>query len=155
MRLLPAAVIVGIGIAGTVDEVVFHQLLHWHHFYDRTTDLQNRDTARLGLITDGIFHVVSTLALIVGFAVLCRARAAGGPGWSLRRVWAGLLIGAGGFNLYDGVVQHKLLRLHQVREGVHPETPYDIVLIAASAAVLLAGVLLLRRTEAVDRGRAR
>jgi uncharacterized membrane protein len=63
-------------------------------------------------------------------------------------VWGGILAGLGGFNLYDGVVQHKLLRLHQVREGAHPETPYDIAFIAVSALVLIAGVAIVRRTPA-------
>ncbi len=29
------AVLLGIGTAGTFDKVVFHQLLGWHHLYDR------------------------------------------------------------------------------------------------------------------------
>jgi len=33
-REVLAASAVGIGVAGTLDEVVLHQLLHWHHFYD-------------------------------------------------------------------------------------------------------------------------
>jgi uncharacterized membrane protein len=30
-----------------------------------------------------------------------------------KRWWGGLLLGAGGFQLYDGIVQHKLLGLHR------------------------------------------
>jgi uncharacterized membrane protein len=30
-------VLIGIGVAGTLDEVVLHQVLGWHHFYDRST----------------------------------------------------------------------------------------------------------------------
>jgi uncharacterized membrane protein len=33
--LLWPAVLVGIGVAGSLDETVLHQLLRWHHFYDR------------------------------------------------------------------------------------------------------------------------
>ena len=32
-----SGVLVGVGVAGFVDETVFHQILHWHHFYDKST----------------------------------------------------------------------------------------------------------------------
>lgn len=41
-----------------------------------------------------------------------------------RSAWAGVLTGAGAFQLYDGTVQHKLLGLQQIRYAVDL-TPYD------------------------------
>jgi uncharacterized membrane protein len=35
------------------------------------------------------------------------------------------IAGAGTFNLFDGTVDHKLLRLHQIREDVPDLLPYD------------------------------
>jgi uncharacterized membrane protein len=70
-----------------------------------------------------------------------RWRTARGP---LRQSVAGVLVGAGGFNLYDGIIQHKLLRLHQVRAGASNNLPYDLVFTGVAAVVLLAGLLLLR-----------
>ena len=64
---------------------------------------------------------------------------------------AGILIGAGAFNLYDGIVQHKLLGLHQVRAGAPDNLPYDLVFIGLAAVVLLAGLLLLRTTGSRER----
>lgn len=57
-----------------------------------------------------------------------------------------MLLGAGGFQLYDGTVQHKLLRLHQIRYGV-PITPYDLAWNLVAVAVLLAGAGLLLRAR--------
>ena len=34
-RSIGSGVLMGIGVAGFIDETVFHQILHWHHFYDR------------------------------------------------------------------------------------------------------------------------
>lgn len=34
-------------------------------------------------------------------------------------LWTGI-IGTGAFNLFDGIVNHKILQLHPVREGVSP-----------------------------------
>jgi uncharacterized membrane protein len=136
--LLWPAVLVGIGVAGTLDEVVLHQLLRWHHFYDRGSQAA-------GLIADGIFHLGSTAVLVIGLVLLVqRWRSGRGP---LRQSVAGILVGAGGFNLYDGTIQHKLLGLHQVRAGAPNNLPYDLVFIAIAAVVLLAGLLLLRATD--------
>ena len=133
--LLWPAVLVGIGVAGSLDEIVLHQLLRWHHFYDRGSQAA-------GLIAGGIFHLASTAALVIGLVLLVqRWRAGGGP---LRQAVAGILLGPAAFNLYDGIIQHKLLGLHQVRAGALNNLPYDLVFIGLAAVMLLAGLLLLR-----------
>ncbi len=133
------SVMVGVGIAGTVDQVLLHQLLRWHHFYDRST-------AATGLVTDGVFHLFSTLMLVSGGWLLLHQRT-WRPG-QRRRSWGGVLVGAGGFNLYDGTIQHKVLELHQVRAGVPDQLPYDLAFVGAAVAILGVGVmLLLRRPE--------
>ena len=133
--LLRPAVLVGIGVAGSLDEIVLHQLLRWHHFYDRGSQAA-------GQIADGIFHLGSTSALVIGLVLLVqRWRTERDP---LRQSAAGILLGAGGFNLYDGIVQHKLLGLHQVRAGAPNNLPYDLVFIGLAAVMLLVGLLLLR-----------
>jgi uncharacterized membrane protein len=132
-RLGPA--LFGIGLAGTFDEVVLHQLLHWHHFYDRSTPAA-------GLVSDGLFHLFSTAMLLIGGRALLEARRREPP-VATRRLIGGVLMGAGGFNVYDGTVQHKLLRLHQVRYGVD-ELPYDVGFVALAVALLLAGLVLVR-----------
>jgi uncharacterized membrane protein len=135
-------VLVGIGVAGSLDEIVLHQLLRWHHFYDRGSHAA-------GLIADGVFHLGSTVVLVTGLVLLVnRWRAGREP---LQRAVAGILVGAGGFNLYDGIVQHKLLGLHQVRAGATNNLPYDVVFIGLAAVVLLAGLLLLRAASLPDR----
>jgi uncharacterized membrane protein len=40
-------VLAGVGLVGFIDETVFHQLLHWHHFYDKST-------LAVGLVSDGV-----------------------------------------------------------------------------------------------------
>ena len=130
---------IGVGVVGTLDQVVLHQLLHWHHFYDRSTPA-------VGLVSDGIFHLVSTVLLGLGGYLLFRGRSGVG-GQDARRAWSGALIGGGAFNLYDGTVQHKLLELHQVRPGVPDQMPYDVVFIGLSLVLIAVGLSLLRRSR--------
>nr|WP_051517579.1 DUF2243 domain-containing protein [Stutzerimonas stutzeri] len=96
----------GVGVMAAVDEIVFHQILAWHHFFDRST-------LAVALLSDGLLHAAELLMLAAGgylFVRLNRQQSV-----SRRHAWAGLLFGAGGFQLFDGIVDHKLLRLHQVR----------------------------------------
>jgi uncharacterized membrane protein len=65
-----------------------------------------------------------------------------------RPLWSGILFGMGGFNLYDGTIQHKLLQFHPVREGVEDLLPYDLAFNGVAIALLIAGWLVWRsRTE--------
>jgi uncharacterized membrane protein len=128
--------LVGVGIAGFVDETVFHQLLHWHHFYDKSTP-------DIALVSDGLFHAFSWFAIVAGlfwFADLRRR----GTWWGLRW-WAGLCFGLGGFQLYDGTIQHKLLGLHQIRYHV-TIWPYDLTWNILAVIALIIGALLVSRS---------
>ncbi len=156
-RLGPAiltGVLLGIGIAGFIDESLFHQLLQWHNFY-WATDQRGR------ILSDGLFHVGSTLILLWGAWRLWRDRASWTPAHS-RAILGGILIGAGGFNTYDGVVQHVILHFHLVNEHVCPapmdpnnsilscraDIPFEVVWIVVGAAVLAAGIVVARQALA-------
>lgn len=134
----------GIGLVAFIDEVVFHQLLHWHHFYDLSTP-------DVGLVSDGVFHAVSWFATIAGLFLFADLRR-GNALW-MRRWWGGVLVGAGAFQLYDGTVQHKLLGIHQIRY-VPDLLAYDLVWNITAVAMLAAGAFLLvvtRRSAALAR----
>jgi uncharacterized membrane protein len=139
---LRAAALVGVGLMAGVDELVFHQVLAWHHFYDRATPA-------IGLLTDGLLHAAELLALTAGFVKLLELR--GRQALLKEWAWAGLFLGLGGFQLFDGLVDHKVLRLHQVRYGV-PLLPYDVAWNLSALALLGVGWALWRRAA---RGAAR
>ena len=62
----------GVGVAAFIDETVFHQLLHWHHFYDKSTP-------DIGLVSDGFFHAGGWLAMVVGLFCSLICNVAGSP----------------------------------------------------------------------------
>jgi len=130
-------VLIGIGVMAAVDEIIFHQLLAWHHFYDQAT-------LEIGLLTDGLLHAAELIALVAGFFLFAdlRRRHALAPLWA----WAGFFLGLGGFQLFDGIVDHKVLRLHQVRYGVSL-LPYDLAWNLAGLLLLLIGVGLAFRAH--------
>ncbi len=133
-----AALLIGIGTMAAVDEIVFHQLLGWHHFYDRSTP-------DFALFTDGLLHAAELILIVAGFFMLARLRAE--HVFAARAGWSGFFLGAGGFQLFDGLIDHKVLRVHQIRYGVDNLPAYDIAWNLAGAALLLVGILLARRRE--------
>ncbi|RSL33323.1 DUF2243 domain-containing protein [Salibacterium salarium] len=136
-RNIWAGVLFGIGLAAFLDETLFHQLLRWHHFYDQST-------TDIGLISDGLFHAFSWFATIGGLFILAdlrRRKALYLPRW-----WGGVLLGAGGFQLYDGLIQHKLMRLHQIRY-VENLILYDLVWNILAVVMIIIGVILVLRTN--------
>lgn len=127
--------LIGVAVTAAVDGIVFHRIPGWHHFYDRST-------TSVGLLSDGLLHTGELLAPVGGFflhADLCRRRAL-----APAHAWAGLFLGLGIFRLFDGIVDHELLRLHQVRYGVDV-VPYDWVWDLAGLALLLTGAALAVR----------
>ncbi|MGA4731155.1 DUF2243 domain-containing protein [Micromonospora taraxaci] len=140
-----AGVLIGVAIMAAVDEIVFHQLLAWHHFYDRSTP-------SVALLSDGLLHAAEVVALVGGFFWFADLRRRGAL--SNRLTWGGFLLGAGGFQLFDGLVDHKVLRLHQIRYGVHL-VPYDVVWNVAGAVLLLAGAAVVWRARSRGAGDGR
>lgn len=135
-----SGVLFGVGLAAFIDETVFHQLLHWHHFYDRSTPA-------VGLVSDGVFHAFGWFASIAALFLLADVRRRAQVPW-LRWV-AAVLVGTGAFQLYDGTVQHKLMGLHQIRYHVDL-LPYDLVWNALAVLMLVVGSVLLHRLRPSD-----
>ena len=62
---------------------VFHQLQHWHHFYDRST-------TDVGLVSDGLFHAFSWFATVAALYLLAQLRR--DRALHVRRFVGGLLV---------------------------------------------------------------
>ncbi|MGY1984896.1 DUF2243 domain-containing protein [Blastococcus sp. SYSU DS0669] len=141
-RSMLVAAVIGVGLMAAIDEIVFHQLLAWHHFYDRSS-------GSVALMSDGLLHAAELILLVAGFFLFAdlRRRQALAP----RSAWAGLFLGLGGFQLFDGLVDHKVLRVHQIRYGVDL-LPYDLAWNVGGGVLVVIGVVLAVRSR--DEGRA-
>ncbi|WP_163583246.1 DUF2243 domain-containing protein [Gracilibacillus saliphilus] len=134
-RNLWSGILFGLGLVAFIDETIFHQLLNWHHFYDKST-------TKIGLISDGLFHAFSwfaTIASLFWFADLRRRKKLMVSKW-----WGGVLLGGGAFQLYDGIIQHKLLRIHQIRY-VDNVIIYDLVWNIIALLMIVVGLFMIRK----------
>jgi uncharacterized membrane protein len=131
-RNLWSGILFGLGLIAFFDEMVFHQLLHWHHFYDKST-------TAIGLVSDGLFHAFSWFATVGSLFMVADLRRRKS---FLRKRWSGgLFLGAGVFQLYDGIIQHKLMGLHQIRYDVNV-LPYDIAWNVIAVIMIVIGAML-------------
>ena len=142
-RSLLTGAMLGLGVMAAVDVVVFHLLLGWHHFYDRSTPA-------VGLLSDGLLQTGYLVVLVAGAFRLADARRAGTL--ARRSAVAGFVTGLGAFQLFDGLVDHKLLRVHQVRYGVDL-LPYDVGWIGASVLLVAVGLGLVLASRGEGRAR--
>ena len=136
-RSVLTGTMLGIAIMAAIDEIVFHQLLSWHHFYDRSTP-------DIGLLSDGLLQTAYLVLLVAGFFRYADLRRRGTLAG--RSAWGAFVLGLGTFQLFDGVVDHKVLRTHQVRYEVEL-LPYDLAWNGAALVFLLVGGLLLWRSR--------
>lgn len=136
-RSMIATILIGIGIMAAIDEIIFHQVLAWHHFFDRATPA-------IGLLSDGLLHSAELIFIVAGFFMFADLRRR----HSLARTsaWAGFFIGLGSFQLFDGIVDHKVLWIHQVRY-VENIWPYDLAWNAFGLVLLVIGIVLARRAR--------
>jgi uncharacterized membrane protein len=139
-----ATILLGIGLGGFFDGIVLHQILQWHHLLSAHVPPNSLINLEINTLADGVFHAATWAFTTVGLVALWAAMSDGAPlGW--HRLIGGLLAGWGGFNLVEGIVDHHLLQIHHVRPGPD-QLLYDLGFLAWGAAMLVAGIVLLRRS---------
>ena len=138
--LLVDGLLLGVGLMGALDTVLFHQILQWHNFYVHADEYWR-------IASDGLLHLATTTLLFLGALRLWDDRrllsGAGG-----RTFAAAIILGMGAFQLFDGTVDHLLFRFHPPREGASPRWPYDVAWNASALLMLAVGWLLWRRARA-------
>ncbi|MFN4142199.1 DUF2243 domain-containing protein [Aestuariivirga sp.] len=143
---LAGSLMMGLGLGGFVDGILFHQILQWHHMATSAgfppTSLAN---LAFNTLLDGLFHAGTWVLTFAGLLLVWQGAQRGS--WSLAPFLGALLMGFGIFNLVEGVVDHFLLGLHHVNETVPPAQwiYWDVGFLAWGAAMLAAGYPLYRR----------
>jgi uncharacterized membrane protein len=153
---MTAGILLGLGIGGFFDGVVFHQLLQWHHMLSNTDRWGAKTIHNLeaNTLADGVFHGVVYIFTLIGLALLWQAARTNHPPWSTQVFVGTLMIGWGVFNVVEGIVDHQLLAIHHVRHGSH-HLAWDVAFLVWGAAMLIGGWLLVRqgsRDEAFPTG---
>ncbi|WP_205472362.1 DUF2243 domain-containing protein [Nocardioides sp. SYSU D00038] len=153
-----AGLMYGIGLGGFVDGIVLHQLLQWHHLLSSEESTTTVAGLEVNILADGFFHVLTWL-FVVGASLVTLAQWRQGrlaPSWGFHL--GGVLVGWGGFNLVEGLVDHQLLGIHHVRDDLGGPLAWDLGFLALGVLLVVVGLLVQRRgertmaAEAADRG---
>jgi uncharacterized membrane protein len=144
-KVAVAAFVIGVGLGGLIDGVVFHQILQWHHMLSSTPGHPVNTVAGLEVNTlaDGLFHLGTLLVLFAGITMLWR-RSREGFDTSWRSLVGPLLAGWGAFDVVEGLIDHQLLGIHHVRDDLGGPLGWDLAFLALGALLTSAGLLAAR-----------
>jgi uncharacterized membrane protein len=141
-RVLLGGAVAGFGAGALLDVVLFHMILQWHHLLSGFYDPSTLGGLRANVYFDGVFSLAMAGVVAIGGAVVWRELNRATEPLSALRFLGGLLVGAGLFNVFDGVVDHYVLGLHDVVHGTRAFNPHWI---GASLLLLGAGILVATR----------
>lgn len=142
--LVAAGVLLGAGLGGFADGIVFHQILQWHNMLSARVPPDNLVDAKLNMFWDGIFHAAVWLMTVFGVTLLFGAARRADVAWSGRLLFGSALLGWGLFNLIEGVIDHHLLQLHHVIEATPDKLPADLAFLASGVLLTAVGLMLMR-----------
>jgi uncharacterized membrane protein len=158
-RIRPLAVagpILGVGLGGFFDGIVFHQLLQWHHMLSAHPDPAAANDLPLNTFWDGLFHAVTYLFTLAGVALVWSAWRRGDVPASGRNLFGSVLAGWGLFDVVEGLVDHQLLGIHHVwPAGPGSVLLWDLLYLAWGAVMLVVGTWLVRDDPGTDGGPGR
>jgi len=144
--LLFAGALLGVGLGGFVDGIVFHQILQTHNMLSARRPPTTVADIEINMVWDGIFHAFTWMTTLAGVIVLHRAGRMldGRPRfWSGKALAGAMLLGWGLFNLVEGLIDHHILHLHHVIERLGLSF-YDWLFLASGVALVFVGVMLMR-----------
>ena len=142
-------VLLGIGLGGFVDGILFHQILQWHHMLtDAGFPPTTVDNLEDNTLADGLFHGLTWVAVAAGLWLLWR-RNRQSWNWadSGRTLMGWMLVGWGLFNLTEGVIDHHILSIHHVRDDISDSLPWDLGFLGLGAMLVISGVLMVRSAQ--------
>lgn len=148
-ELLGWSATAGFGLGAAADVLLFHLVLQHHHLFSGYIDPRTSEGLRANVAYDGIFLLLMLGVGIGGLLMLWRA--SGSRLLSRAYLGGGLLVGAGLFNVIDGVASHYLLGLHDV---VHESAVWNPHWVVVSLVLLGTGVGLLAVSNGPERSTA-
>ena len=123
-----------------LDVVLFHLVFQHHHLLSGYIDPHSYEGLRLNVMYDGLFLVLTFGLTSIGLVMLWGTVNRSQVRLSGVFLSGSIVVGAGVFNVFDGVVSHYVLDLHNV---VHNTEAWNPHWIAVSLLMLGAGLGLL------------
>jgi uncharacterized membrane protein len=145
--LTSAATVLGIGIGGFIDGIVLHQILQFHEMLTNKIPADSVVNKSINMFWDGIFHLFTLITTIIGIYLLWKLLKKVNINRSGHLLTGGMLLGWGLFNLVEGIIDHQILKLHNVNEySINPDV-WNYGFLIFGVLLLIAGRLLIKKGE--------
>jgi uncharacterized membrane protein len=150
--LVAAGTLIGIGMGGFVDGIVFHQLLQLHNMLSAKFPTREVSAETLvvhleiNMFWDGIFHVLTWTMTAIGLALLWQAVRRPDVPLTTKAFVGSLSLGWGLFNLVEGIIDHHILHIHHVTE-MSNHLIWDIVFLASGVLMIVLGVVMISTSD--------
>ena len=141
--LIGAGVLLGLGMGGFFDGIVFHQLLQVHNMLSATLPKTSIANIEVNMFWDGLFHAFTWMTTLLGIIALWRAGKHAEVPWSTRTFVGSLFMGWGFFNFVEGLLDHHLLGIHHVVERLGLSV-FDYAFLASGVVFILGGWAAIR-----------
>ena len=146
--LISAGTLLGIGMGGFVDGILFHQLLQLHNMLSAKFPVRDVDARTLAvhleinMFWDGLFHVFTWVMTAIGIALLWHAVRQKNVPLTTKTFVGSLYVGWGLFNLVEGIIDHHILHVHHVTETSN-HLIWDLTFLGAGIVLIVLGCWLI------------
>ena len=141
--LTTASMVVGIGIGGFVDGIVLHQILQVHEMLSNKIPSTEYIGKSINMFWDGIFHFFCMIVVLAGIVLMWKLLFRKDVDRSGKLFCGGLLLGWGLFNIVEGVIDHQILKLHNVIELAANHDIANFAFLGVSVVMLIIGYALV------------
>jgi uncharacterized membrane protein len=114
--LFTAGLLLGIGLGGFADGILFHQILQLHSMLSAVRPRDTLANVEVNMFWDGLFHALTWIFTAMGVFRLWRAGTQREVPMSGGVLLGSMIMGWGIFNLVEGVIDHHILGVHHVVE---------------------------------------
>jgi uncharacterized membrane protein len=145
--LTTSAIVLGIGLGGFIDGIVLHQILQWHEMISAKVPPITLIAKSVNMFWDGVFHAVCLIVVLVGILLLWKLQHRNDVDRSGNLLSGGMILGWGLFNIVEGIIDHHLLKLHNVREITTNIQLWNWGFLGISVGMLLLGYALVNKAN--------
>lgn len=142
-----AGIVLGIGMGGFIDGILFHQIFQIHNMLSNRYFPDTLANVEINMVWDGLFHLFTWITTAIGISLLWKAARYPGVAWSSKVFVGGLVLGWGLFNLVEGLIDHHILQVHHVvqrAEGI-AQLYWDLAFDLSGIILIFTGAMMIRK----------
>ncbi len=147
--LFTAGLVLGIGLGGFFDGILFHQILQIHNMLSNVLFPNTVANIEINMFWDGLFHAFTWIMTLIGLLLLWKAVKDDNVPKVGSFFIGSIIIGFGLFNLVEGTIDHLILQIHHVvqRTSLSGQFYSDIAFLFSGLLLIVFGIMLIKKSN--------